>query len=305
MNSIKYDEKFVIKVNEVFHDIEAELYTERHPEIFIDEKKRWKKLSKTYISNKDNITILDIGSGTGFVPLVISPFLKNNDTIICSDVSSKMIEICKTKIEKKDFECKFQYRKLNGNLNSMKEHSIDIITINSVLHHIPNLDDFYSELNDILSKNGLLIIAHEPNKLFFNNKFLWNNYLMLNKIVSLIPYIKSSEHKSTKSNSIFIKVNNRLISEEVIEKPLAENEIVSIVDIHSPTAGGTLQKERGFDIDYILHNKLTNFDIVHSETYNHCGKATYSNKYTKIYNNILKKIFPNEGAQFQVILVKK
>lgn len=303
--STYYDEKFVIKVNEIFHDVEAEVYSERHPEILVDEVERWEEIAKKYLIRDSPITIFDVGTGTGFVPLVIAPFLKKEDSIICSDVSSAMLEICKKELERRHFKCGFRFIKSKGDLNSMKDESIDIITMNSILHHIPNVDEFCVQISSILSKGSILIIAHEPNELFFTNRFLWNNYILLNKIVNLLPFIKASDRKSTQSDVIFNKVNMRLMNEGLIEEPLQKNEIVSIVDIHSPTAGGILNKERGFNLNQLLHDNLTNFDLIHFETYNHCCKVTNRTLFTKTYDNLLRKIFPEKGAQFFVTLKKK
>jgi methylase of polypeptide subunit release factors len=77
----------VNRVNEIYHDIEREAYLQKHPEIFVDEAKRWRRIAKRYLVKDCSITVLDIGTGIGFIPLTIAPFLKMEDTIICSDIS--------------------------------------------------------------------------------------------------------------------------------------------------------------------------------------------------------------------------
>ena len=175
---------FVSKVNEIYHDIEAELYSQRHPEIYVDEVKRWRKIARKYFKNSP-ISILDIGVGAGFVPLTIAPFLKGKDTIICSDISSEMLKVCQRETSKRKFQCQFKFVKLgrqDNNLTSVVQNPVDFVTINSVLHHIQNIDKFFSQIYAVLSKKGVLIILHEPNRLFFNNWFLWNNYVLLDRI---------------------------------------------------------------------------------------------------------------------------
>ena len=75
------------------------------------------------------------------------------------------------------------------------------------------------------------------------------------------------------SSDIVSRVNYALINEGLAEKPLTKSEIVAIVDLHSPTAGD-LRKERCLDFSKLLKGSLTNFELVHFETYNHCYKAT-------------------------------
>ncbi len=41
---LKYPKELVIRINEVYHDVEARYYDERHPLIFLDEAERWEKI---------------------------------------------------------------------------------------------------------------------------------------------------------------------------------------------------------------------------------------------------------------------
>lgn len=317
-------QEFVRKVNEIYHDVEGEIYLQKHPEIFVDEVNRWKKIAKKYFIKNFPITILDIGSGTGFVPLVIAPFLKKDDMIICSDLSSVMLDVCRREIAKRQFKCKFRFVKSKGNTVRIVENIVDFITINSVLHHILNVGEFFSQIGDIISEEGILVIAHEPNKAFYNNRFLWNNYILLRqsmnvknmaisilKKIGLLSFVKILlGHKSTITNSSFKnnidivdRVNNRLLKQGLIKAPLTKSEIGSIIDIHSPTAGA-FYKERCFNFNKLLKENLNNFKIVKFETYNHCCKMTSKNLITKIYANFLKVIFPKKGATFLAVLKK-
>lgn len=64
---------------------------------------------------------------------------------------------------------------------------------------------------------------------------------------------KKIYHKSKKARKNISKyleiVNNRLLKDYVIQRPLLLNELISIVDFHSFTAGGFHHKEREIDIN--------------------------------------------------------
>ncbi|MHA1788792.1 MAG: hypothetical protein ACTSXT_06120 [Candidatus Helarchaeota archaeon] len=57
-------------------------------------------------------------------------------------------------------------------------------------------------------------------------------------------------------------------------------EIISFVDIHSPTAGN-LKIGRGIDIYKISKERLTNFSLIHFEICDHCSISS-KNKIIKI-----------------------
>ena len=315
---MKYSIDFVLKVNETFHNMEGNKYY--HPECVQTETHRWQKIGKLIGKNPDKKNILDVGSGLGFVPLQIAPYLKEKDLLICSDISSNLLEICEKKIAEKRFKCSLDYLKLDGKNFNIESNKLDYITLNSVLHHIPNFNTFFKEINRILKINGNLIIGHEPNKYFLDSRFLWYNFrflhLLMNpkdfiiKSLKMLRIYKNRKKKNQNINSKNIsvneqldKINIKLINEKIIKNPLTLGELTEIVDIHSPTAGG-FHREKGIDLSNIIDNYLTNFKIEFFESYNHLLKLSNRNRFTKIYNNLLHQIFPIKGAIFFSILKK-
>lgn len=318
---MKYQHKFVLRVNEIYHDIEEKEYETKHPYIFKHEAKRWIHLSKQYLSKRQKSqTILDLGCGTGFVPLQISDVLKKDDLFICADISEKMVQICKNNIMNSKFNCKFKFLKLTGKEIPLKNASTDAITMNSVLHHIPNLEQFFFEINRVLKKQGVLVIGHEPNKAFYTDTLLWRNYQImtlltnpLKTIAGIMRHLKiidfarriyaigSKEIK--KHNQIINKLNNQLRKEGLIKKPLSSAQITEIVDINSPTAGG-YHKNKGIDCNNLIKKYIPNFRLIYFETYNHLNDVSEKNKITRKYSKFLKNKFPKKGATMFAIFQK-
>jgi ubiquinone/menaquinone biosynthesis C-methylase UbiE len=316
---MKYPVELVLQVNEIFHDIEGSDYY--HIDIVLYESSRWKKFGSSYLLNKSKgLKIMDIGTGTGFVPSQIGNSLKENDLLICSDISTNILNVCKKNLSEKNYNCKLEFLKINGKKYDLESNSLDFITLNSVLHHIPNFSVFFEEINRLLKKNGRLVIGHEPNKLFSENKFLWYNFRILHlllkplellviilkrlKLYSIIKKIfRRNTSKVVNPDNFLLRVNKILIDKCIINKPLRIDEIIKIVDIHSPTAGD-FNKKRGININQILNSYLPNFKIEYLETYDHLKKLSNKNKIMKFYNSILKRIFPKDGGTFFVILKK-
>jgi ubiquinone/menaquinone biosynthesis C-methylase UbiE len=319
---MRYPPELVLRVNKIFHDIDANQYADEHPEIFVDEIARWCKIGQLFMSsNSEKVCLLDIGSGTGFVPLQIGQFLKKSDLLICSDVSANMLTVCKTNLDSK-LNCTIEYLLLDGVRINLMSNSLDYITLNSVLHHIPDFSVFFEEINRLMKVNGWLIIAHEPYRPFFEHRFLWNNYRFVSKIVKFDPkrfiyvrlrkvgipgiagkFYQVSSQETERRQEMVESVNKRLLDEEVISSPLTAIEISEIVDIHSPTAG-LGHRDRGINIAEILELYLPNFEIEYLEMYRHLAKVTSANQFTKLYDSFLKKLYPETGSTFLAVLSK-
>lgn len=318
MESVK---DIVLRTNEIYHDLASEKYDRKHEEILIDEADRWQKIGQELLKPiKENIKILDIGTGTGFVPRQIAGFLKKDDVIICSDISAKILEVCKKNITKENYACNFDWLKLDGNSIDIESASIDFITINSVLHHIPDFEPFFKEIDRVLKDNGYLIIGHEPNKKFFQSKFLWANSQIISQILhprqfliqvlkwlKLYNALKAAYLKINKdklwTDPTFKELNQKLLEEKIILQPMSELELAEIVDYNSATAG-KFRKDRGIDIDEINKVYLPNYQSVRKETYNHIHRSYSANKLTKWYDSALKNLYPDSGGQLFVVFKK-
>lgn len=310
-------EKLALRVNEIFHDTEGKEYQKKHVDIFTGEVVRWQNTAKKYFQEyKSPINILDIGTGTGFIPLNTAEYLSENDKFICSDISQEMLDVAKKNIAAHSFNCKFDFLKLDGREINVNE--ITIITMNSVVHHIPNLKLFFSQINKIVSPGGRIIIGHEPNKLFYNQKFLVNLYMFLQTFSSLKKFAttfaritrinillkKILKHKKDKSK-IVSEINQVLIKEGTINEELTKNEINKMIDYHSPSAGAEIDKSKGIDIEELRKKYLHDFETEDFETYNFISKMSKRNSLMKRIDNSLSKKYKGKGATFFIVMKKK
>ena len=315
-----YPIDLVLRVNEIYHDVEGQDYEERHPEIFAGEAARWKAIGQSLLAgNSSKIRVLDVGSGTGFVPLQIGPFLNKDDQLICSDVSANMLRVCEAALSHR-FEFSIEYLKLDGKTIDLASDSLDYVTLNSVLHHVPDLSIFFKEIDRLMKTGGRLIICHEPNRRFYAHGFLWHNSrftemlmsprkligLMLRKL-GLYDLVRTvftvSDPGVQRHRAIADDVNRRLLDERVIDAPLSSSQVAEIVDIHSPTAGGGRHKDRGIDVSEIVARYLPEYEVESLETYGHLPDVS-RNRIVRWYDSVLARVFPDAGATLLVILRK-
>ncbi len=321
---MEVNKELVLQVNELFHDFEGDRYHEKHDDIFDGERDRWSEVGLMLESDHSSGArrLLDIGTGTGFVPLTLGRFLKEGDVFICSDISKNILDAAKKNIGHESFQCNFEFLKVDGNsFVGIADGSIDIVTVNSVLHHLPDLDSFFEEMSRVLKQGGRVIIGHEPNQSFFRNHFLWTQY----EVLTLISHPKQLAYRIIKSiglltiakkitrnqslsglseyQQIVQRINQSLLERRVITRPLSEPEVSQLIDFQSPTAGG-FDSEKGINIPDIL-NRHQEFSTVSYETYNHVYRLSHKNILLQRYSSFLRSYFPNDGAAFFAVLEKR
>lgn len=219
-------EELILRINELYHNTELEEYDNRHIGMFSSEQRRWHQTAQKYIRPETQLTILDYGSGTGFVPLTIKDFLTENKCIIFTDVSSEILEICRKNINDSNIKSKTEFVNLSS-IHSLPDNSIDIVTMNSVLHHIYDLTKFHEAIAALLKVNGLLIIMHEPNAEFKQPnlisiiRLLSNPKLILNSMVEKSALLEKTLRRLTSIVSLRYAKRNKMLS-DIAEKLIEE-----------------------------------------------------------------------------------
>ena len=293
-------DKLIKEVNRIFHEEEAKLYDERHPEIE-KERANWNHvLSENIPNTRKSLQVLDIGTGTGFVPSIVDKYLEDS-FVICTDISKQMLLTAKIKLS--NSKNHFEFVVCDVESLPFKDNSVNIVTINSTLHHIPNYRNTLEEINRLLSKKGILFIMHEPNKLFYEGLLP-----KISRFCQLYLDFKSKfrRRRSQKREHIklFENVNQILINEGIIGEQLSPRQIQTLVDIHSPTASGIPNRDKGFiprDIAY----QLQDLSVLEMRTYNHLEKIDpRRDVICFLLNSILAKIFKGKGYTFYMVLGK-
>ena len=111
--------------------------------------RKWKKIVD--FSDK---RILDFGGGTGLVTL---PLAAQSKSVMLVDISEKMLEQARLKVEKQAIENVYllQQDLLTKPLNQL----FDIIVVSRVLHHMPNIEKTLAMFRNHLVEDGQLFIA--------------------------------------------------------------------------------------------------------------------------------------------------
>jgi ubiquinone/menaquinone biosynthesis C-methylase UbiE len=314
---MRYTPELVLKVNEVFHDVEGSAYAGVHPEIFEGETARWDEIARSEVAPRRHpIHVTDVGCGTGFVAERIAPVLRGDDTFVCADLSQSMLDACRRALGEGRFACRFEFVKLDGQSLRRPDGSCDVVTMNSVLHHLPDPGATMREIGRMLKSGGCFIVGHEPNRRFYANpamrvraslagmvaspKQTVGAALRRLGVMSLVHRVVKRRHHS----DVLAEVNRRLVDANAIERPLTQDELTAIVDVQSPTAGGW-HPDRGIDIEALASQHMPNFDC-RLFTYDHLGSGTdRAGGVLGAYSKRLARKWPKDGATLLAVLTKK
>jgi ubiquinone/menaquinone biosynthesis C-methylase UbiE len=152
----------IIQANIELHQKEAAYYDRIHKEIFNRSEQRLirKALNLALRAIKsENVKALDIGTGTGNIALKLLDE-KRIQSIIGIDLSKEMLEQLRIKIGENP---KIELVNMDADLFLKANlEKFDLITVSSVLHHLPNYIASLDKIFSALAGGGVLAIFHEP-----------------------------------------------------------------------------------------------------------------------------------------------
>ncbi len=195
----------IIEKNKAFYLSYAPHYDEGRAAFFKRESERIKTdfASINQIQPLEQLTLLDIGCGTGFYSTVAAS--QGVNTIHCLDLNNSFLKITKTKILKK-------YPSVNITCHENDLHSFfdnylnkmttkyDVFTMGSVLQYVPNHESILSKMADLYS-NSIFYITSNKNimgsveKLF--SKIIIPADYMLHRFIDSPPPPINLAQKST------------------------------------------------------------------------------------------------------------
>lgn len=298
--------KLVEAVNLAWHEEEAAVYDGRHPEILEAERVRWRQIAggvSALKRKRGSIAVLDFGTGTGFVPRQLAPVLDESDSFVITDLSPAMLERARANLAADGFRAKLMALVGPAEGLDLGPASFDVVTMNSVVHHFPEVPAALAAADRALKPGGLMVIAHEPNSRHFSHFVVGT----LDRVFRSLRHWRAARRdaESATADPFVAAVNRRLIERGAIRAPMTAEEMESLVDIHSPTAGRRVRPERGFDPLALVAEHLQNYRVESLLTYQHFGKVNVSKSWLlRPLAALVERLWPLEGALFTIILRK-
>lgn len=314
--SLLAPQKFQERINVVFHNYEADQYDQMHLDMWESLQEQINllvdDLFKYEAIPSKNLCLLDIGCGTGLSTQILlnSKLGSHIDSVTLLDTSSNMLKYAGEKAK----TWNKKYSIVNSDISDLKEKQ-DIVIICSVLHHIPDLNLFLKQVDQLLNPGGILIHLQDPNGDYLNDyNYLkrvkqYNNEISLRqkkekKITDFVPKKwKQYINRQIGRKTYIDLVNDQLIAEKVIKKRMSADEIWSVTDIHVESKNNSGNKGISFQF---LSKQLHNFTLINQRTYGFYGalKSDLSAKYREKEEQFISKNELN-GRNISCIWVKK
>lgn len=308
---------FIEKINQIYHDLEAEDYEKSHPEIFRREQARWKSLlAATKFNNDQEIAVLDVGTGTGFAAYqILSKF--SNANVKCVDISEKMLRLTEERLTRAFPNSKIIFELNSADRIESLPNTYDLITMNSVLHHLPEPFSVLQKFAKYLAVGGFIILGHEPNYRFFSNNSLINWAKRMQRLRSfLLKYFNPPHYinKLLRMFRILPPIQTQCLALKTFAELkrkgfIKENDhfksswIGALVDLHIPRIkSGIKSGSSGFNF-HDLESKISSCVTVELILdYDFLLDESYRSLFHMLLNFLLSLRYPGCGAHFAAVI---
>lgn len=185
---------------------------------------RWRKRLCPFIPQGDDLTLLDIATGTGDQLISLFENLSHIKQAYGLDVSDGMLEIGRKKLSRKSYADKITFIEGSALALPFDDHSLDAATISFGIRNLPDCDQGLLEMYRVLKKEGRLLILEfslpanplvKSAYLFYLRKILPHiggivskhkeAYTYLNQTIETFPYGKEFCRKIEKAGFSHVK----------------------------------------------------------------------------------------------------
>jgi len=218
------------KANIRHHDIEAEFFEKAHPEgsSIFERAKVLESIGFIVKNSASKGVCIDIGCGTGFLTRFELPYYK---MVVATDISKGMLKVAKRRLKGAK---SLNFLVCDADYLPFKSNIADLISVSSVLHHLPKPFSTLHELSRVIKNNGFIYITREPSFQRFRRFFDFFDYFVVGRFLKLLSFLRSKSGDR--------KVNKQANGLNYVK-----------VDIHYSTGFHTIQlsealSSRGFKI---------------------------------------------------------
>lgn len=162
------------QVEQMFDNI-AHTYDKLNHRLSWNIDKGWRKKAIRQLLPYRPKVMLDIATGTGDFAILAAGMLRP-DTLIGADISEKMMEIGKQKVEKEKLDSVISFKKEDCMNLSFADNTFDAITAAFGIRNFSDLNKGLGEMCRVLKKGGHLSIVELTSPVSFPMKQLFSIY---------------------------------------------------------------------------------------------------------------------------------
>ena len=306
--------EFIRAVSNLYHQFEAPLYEELHPEIL---QQVPPLVPDLVAAIPGPVSAVEIGCGTGVLSEVLVQTLGARlEHYLCSDISSAMLERCRARL---GGDSRVSFRLQDAQQLAAEGTTSSLVVTCSVLHHIADLPPFFRALGALLRPGGFYLMLHEPSSRYLRNpecaaawqaysaqqqRRRWRRYFDPRNYVRRFRWLLRGQW-----GSIRARVARQLLASGIVRTPISPDEVARLVDIHDPimNAAGLGFGQLGFWPGELGDQYLPGFQLLRVSTYGFLGnvaEASAPERWRQVAAE-LRVRFPEDGANFCALWQRK
>lgn len=300
--------QLVYEVNRLYHDIEAQHYDQRHPEIHSQMPALWEQMLGILKEKgpSEPLRVLDFGCGTGFeADQVLEQFPENSIAeLVCYDPSEGMVQQCASRIRPKFRDARFTSR-----YEEVCDDEYDVIVTNALLHHLPNPLETFIELAKLTSSSGVWLSGHEPSSRFYQNPECASTHGRFKVYQRRHRFYEPSKYWNTIRRKLGKDVDPaKETAVQAVQKGFFRTApdrklIVRLVDFYVAHSAEEAAQSRGFDFERMQEAWEGVWSLEWVKSYSFMGD-TYEGKLSAQWAEEAKRLsekYPRDGASFSAV----
>jgi ubiquinone/menaquinone biosynthesis C-methylase UbiE len=185
---------------------------------------------------------IDIGGGYGRLCVLLENYA---DLVTLAEPSDQQLEIAADYL--KDHP-EIERKKLQASKLPYEDHSIDLITMIRVMHHLPDPNPEFTELSRVLSDDGYLILE-VANYTHFRNRI--KHIIKVRRFQAEPVDIRSKKNKGP-DEIAFVNHNPKTIIKQLSHAGLKVERTLSVSNLRSPGLKKLVSKETMLKLEKIM-----------------------------------------------------
>ena len=299
-------ESLVEEVNKIYHSFDASRYDREHPEIHWQLPPLWDEMIAG-LPQARSWSVLDFGCGTGFeANLLLSRLGDKVTKLVAYDPSPEMIAICRARLEK------FPQVTLRSGMDEVHSRGpFNLLITNSLLHHLPNIQQTIESLLPSLTSDAVWLAGHEPSARFYRNEEclrLLEGYRLYHGRAKWLNFGNYMSKVRIMFGTHPLKATARAAHKRGLFKKLPSVLAISrIVDFHVAHSVAEVVQGRGLDVEKMQASFRRDWTLDWSKTYSFLGPHSYANVSDRWVEKarLLGSRFPADGANFCMVWQKR
>ncbi len=154
--------------------------------------KRWRKKAMKILAEQKPDAILDVATGTA--DFAISSTSLNPGSVTGIDISAKMLDVGREKIQKAGLSELITLQKADSESIPFEDNKFDAVTVAFGVRNFENLDKGLSEMRRVLAPGGMVMVLEfsKPTKFPFKNIY----WLYFDHILPLVGKLVSKDRSA-------------------------------------------------------------------------------------------------------------